>query len=81
MGVAAFGDLTTEHAIEFAKNDRSYVQRETATPGHNRRVRGLGGGSSSHYSSITPVDGRFRIRTAATLKIDRNAWVCSFPGP
>ena len=87
MGVASGKvALTTEHAIEFAKNAPVILVRETATPDDIEGIGASGGlltvrgARTSHAAVVARQMGKVCIVSCGDLKIDRNRRVCSFPG-
>jgi pyruvate,orthophosphate dikinase len=87
MGVASGKvALTTEHAIEFARNSTVILVRETATPDDIEGIGASGGlltvrgARTSHATVVARQMGKVCIVSCGDLKIDRNRRVCSFPG-
>jgi pyruvate,orthophosphate dikinase len=87
MGVASGKiALTSEHAIEFAKNSPVILVRETATPDD---IEGIGaslglltvrGARTSHAAVVARQMGKVCIVSCGDLKIDHNRRACSFAG-
>jgi len=86
MGVASGRiALTSEHAVEYAKNSPVILVRETATPDD---IRGIGvssgilttrGARTSHAAVVARQMGKVCIVSCAEMKIDPVLRLCSFP--
>ncbi len=87
MGVASGKvALTTEHAIEFAKNSPVILVRETATPDDIQGIGASGGiltvrgARTSHAAVVARQMGKVCIVSCGELKIDPARRACIFPG-
>jgi pyruvate,orthophosphate dikinase len=87
MGVASGKvALTSEHAIEFARNSPVILVQETATPDDIEGIGASGGlltvrgARTSHAAVVARQMGKVCIVSCEELKIDLVRRLCTFPG-